>query len=230
MGKRLSYVVNGIAFATKAAAEKHCSTILNKPSLSDEDSAFLSALIELHHERDQKIGVGIRRFFVGSDLRFGGRCFWIERIDGTRTDFSFKTCLKPPTHESDVRQALRFLITPQVMAFRDNAFFLASEVACAITGEMVTTDGAHIDHRPPLTFLALIESFLKTMGLTYERIPVKPTADGDTATYLADDEIGRAWCEYHQANAVLQVVTTRANLSQGGRRDTSSGSGDSTGA
>lgn len=223
MGKRTSFVINRVVFPTKTAATRHCSGILGKPGLSEEDSAFLRDLIERHPERDQKVGVGIRRFFVAAD-GFGRRCFWLERVDGSRTDFSFKSCLTPPTHETDVRQALRHLITEQIIAFRDNAFSLSPEVPCAITGAMVNSDGSHIDHRPPLTFLGLIESFFAGSGLSYETVPVKPTADGDTATYLADEQIANAWCEYHRANAVLQIVTKRANLSQGGARSQGGGS------
>jgi hypothetical protein len=64
--------------------------------VSDDDAQHLRALLELHDERQEKIGVGIHHFEVGdAPDGFGGKCFWIVRNDGSRIDFSFVHCLKP---------------------------------------------------------------------------------------------------------------------------------------
>ena len=138
------------------------------------------ALLEGHPERDQKIGVGVQRFFVDRD-GFGGRCFWLERTDGSSTDFSFKSCITAPVHVNEVRMALRQLVTAQVMAFRDSAFAFTTTVPCAITGQLITTAEAHVDHRPPDQFFVLVERFLAECGVPVDSVAIAPTKDGATA-------------------------------------------------
>ncbi|MCL2724188.1 MAG: DCL family protein [Polyangiaceae bacterium] len=218
MKKRTDYVVAGIVFSTKKKLSEHCSSILRKYSLNDDvnddDAAFLHSLLERHPERDQKVGVGVRRFFVGPN-DYGRKCFWLERVDGTKTDFSFMACITPPRHEDDVRQALRSLIEKQIIAFRDRAFAVIRHVPCAITGELVTTDDAHVDHQPPTTFDELVKRFLAERSMTFGDVAIVPTADGDTVCRLVDDALARAWMAFHEENAVLQIATKRANFSQG---------------
>lgn len=207
------YVVLGFPFATKTALLAHCSAMLKQPTLTLDDEQFLVALLEGHPESAQKIGVGVRRVFVNAD-GFGGRCFWLERVDGSCTDFSFRSCVTPPLHANEVRMALRQLVTDQIIEFRD-ATFVASSVACAITGELIASDAAHVDHRPPDHFIVLVERFLAVHGLTIDAVKVEPTKDGVTSRELTDPVLARAWCTFHREHAVLQIVGKRANLSQG---------------
>ncbi|CAN5799958.1 hypothetical protein BH11MYX4_BH11MYX4_23090 [soil metagenome] len=57
--------------------------MLKQSTLTLDDEQFLVALLEGHPESAQKIGVGVRRVFVNAD-GFGGRCFWLERVDDIR--------------------------------------------------------------------------------------------------------------------------------------------------
>jgi hypothetical protein len=79
-------------------------TMLNKYSIGDvvlaDDGIELSALLMRHDEKDEKVGVGIGHFEVGAAPDgFGGKCFWIVRIDGSRIDFSFKHCLEAKPYD-----------------------------------------------------------------------------------------------------------------------------------
>jgi hypothetical protein len=71
--------------------------------VSPEDAVDLSALVERHDERDEKIGAGIAGFEVNTppdDVpQFSQRCFWIVRNDGTKIDFSIGHCLKPQPYD-----------------------------------------------------------------------------------------------------------------------------------
>jgi hypothetical protein len=207
-----SYCLAGRDYPTKAAVTAQCRSMLDGGPV---DEVFLLDLLAMHPEYEQKVGVGVARFFVNPD-GFGGRCFWLERLDGSKTDWSFRSCLTPPTHEQEVRSALRRLVMYQVLEFRDLA--IETDARCAITGIQVTRHSAHVDHRPPKTFLSLVESFLAEVGLTYENISVQPTKDGSTTTELCDVELARRWQNFHAQHAVLQLTSARANLSQGGGR------------
>jgi hypothetical protein len=66
--------------------------------VSAEDAADLTALLQRHDERDEKVGNGIAGFEVNippTDVpQHSKRCFWIVRNDGTKIDFSIGHCLK----------------------------------------------------------------------------------------------------------------------------------------
>lgn len=66
--------------------------------VSPEDAADLSALLERHDERDEKIGDGLVGFevnFPPADVpQFSERCFWVVRSDDTKVDFSIGHCLE----------------------------------------------------------------------------------------------------------------------------------------
>ncbi len=203
-------------FASKKDALAVCSAILNSPSIDDAGQAFLLDLIDIHPESEIKVGCGVLRFFVAAD-GFGGRCLWLERIDGSKTDFSFRACVSAPSHESEVRRAFRFAIKEQARTFRDLAF-AAGPVRCAITNAPLLRDACHVDHRPPQTFLLLLTLFLGAEGLTTDAVQVNPTADGDTETRLIDEALANRWRAFHASRAVLQVTSARANLSQGSGR------------
>ena len=72
--------------------------------VSDEDAAHLSALLERHDERDEKVGAGVAGFEVAdpptSDTpQFSQKCFWVIRTDGTKIDFSFVHSLSPKPYD-----------------------------------------------------------------------------------------------------------------------------------
>jgi hypothetical protein len=71
--------------------------------VSREDAADLSALLERHDERDEKVGLGIAGFEVDvppTDVpQFSARCFWVVRTDGTKVDMSYKHCLEAKPYD-----------------------------------------------------------------------------------------------------------------------------------
>ena len=71
--------------------------------VSPEDAADLTALLERHSERADKIGNGIAGFEVNTppdDVpQFSQRCFWVIRNDGTKIDFSISHCLLPQPYD-----------------------------------------------------------------------------------------------------------------------------------
>jgi hypothetical protein len=60
--------------------------------ISDPDNTELGWLLERHPEYQDKARCGVDYFSIRNAL-YGTRCFEIVRIDGSKTDFSYLTCL-----------------------------------------------------------------------------------------------------------------------------------------
>jgi hypothetical protein len=205
--------IGDTAYPTKKAAGDAVRQILYAypigATLSDDHAQFIADVLELHAERDQKIGVGIVSFQV--EQNEGSRGFWLTRTDGTRTDFSFLSCLTPRTPEADARAAFRSEVRDQIAKFRADAFAGTILMACPITGELIRqASSAHVDHFNP-TFDELLKSFIPNEALA--SVQVIPTSDGETETRLADRVIATRWAEFHRMHAHLRIVSRRANLS-----------------
>lgn len=102
MGRTRSIAIKTRSFEKAGDATAFFKDMLNRYAIggrvSDEDAADLSALLERHDDRDEKIGTGIAYFEVNTppdDVpQFSQRCFWIVRNDETKIDFSIGHCLE----------------------------------------------------------------------------------------------------------------------------------------
>jgi len=90
-------------FKTKTEAVKHFTDMLarydNGQGVTGTDLDDLNSLIEKHPRFEEKIGNGIKRIFADW-IQHGARCFWIERSDGTKEDFSFRKCIDAASEDS----------------------------------------------------------------------------------------------------------------------------------
>jgi hypothetical protein len=101
VGKKRSIRTDARIFDRVGDANTFYSVVLNRYALgdrvSDEEAVDLTALLKLHSEYAEKVGVGIDHFEVRApppDVpQHSSRCFWIVRTDGSAIDFSFKNCL-----------------------------------------------------------------------------------------------------------------------------------------
>jgi len=204
--------VGQVTYPTQKAAKEAVRTILYAcpigHTLSGPDAAFMLDLLDLHPEADDKVGCGVESIQV--EQNYGSRGFWLTRRDGSRTDFSFLACIRPPTTADNARAAFRSEIREQVHRYRDEQFN-GDVVRCDVTGVPVTRGEAHIDHATPLRDLLL--AFLAIEGLDLDGVAVQPTRDGETTTELLDRGLAARWGAYHAANARLRVVTRHTNLS-----------------
>ena len=205
--------LGGHLFSSKAAATEAIRGVLYRYPIgatvtNPDDVALLTDLLARHPKSAAKIGCGVASFQVEQNIPSRG--FWLTRCDGSRTDWSYLSCLTPPSHLQDVYAALRTEVRCQVQAFKLRAFS-DGPVRCAVTGDVVTLDNAHVDHDPP--FVDLVARFLVSLGLSIEHIQVEAKADGETERRLVDRELAARWSDYHYASAGLRIVTPFANLS-----------------
>lgn len=86
------------SFAKKGDASAFYEGILNRYRPGDvvieEDADELFALLKLHTDATAKIGVGIVRFEVMTNIG-GTQSFKIVRLDNSWDDFSYKHCITP---------------------------------------------------------------------------------------------------------------------------------------
>ena len=176
-----------------------------------DDMQMMLHVLDSHPEARQKIGAGVKRIFVGvppDPYKRLGKCFWVERTDGTLTDFSFLKCLSAPSARTYVLRACRQLVVPQILAFR-NA--LPAVFRCPLRGVEVMREEAHIDH--VVLFAYLVELFFGGRN-RLEEAQVTHGADGASTVTLQDVHIANSWVMYHKEHAQLRGTSKLGNLTR----------------
>jgi hypothetical protein len=212
-------ILDGVEYRTKAALAEVCRSIIansrDYEPLDQQHSRIVAELFRRHPEYLEKSFPGIQGFSVATDSRWRTtRHFIVQRIDGTSIDFSWKICIdgQLPERRIDVLASMRSAVADQILAFRDSSFSKDDLLQCPITGEPITRNNCHVDHVFPKTFLALADGWLKWLDLSFDQVQLKRSADG-YGWDLADLEQTSVWQSFHRGNAVLRVVSRRANLS-----------------
>ena len=211
-------VLGGIRYGTKSQVKVRAQAILRTYTpgarvSNKDDHNFLLDLIEWHPNRAAKVGAGVRRFEVRRNTGMPSVGFFVVRIDGTDTDFSYNECISPSSHRGKVIKAMRYAIIDQVMGVADSAFADGGPVRCAITGRPLHhRSEAHVDHEDP-TFIELATAFAESVG-GFEVIEYTDV-NGIAGTRLTNESQADRWRAYHHANAKLRVVSVQANLTRG---------------
>ena len=214
------HIVGGENFASKEALATRVKKLLwsYKPGerLSPVDQMFIAELLKRHPGYEQKKGSGIDYIHVRSNPVFKNtQGFWLVRIDGTETDFSYKECITPTKNNKiRVRAACRTAIEQSVLRVKKAFFHGRTEIAvCPFTGEILTWDNSHVDHAMPKTFQFLLDSFLKETGLDIEAIKVVGEGiDNAIVDIFEDKKLECRWIDYHDKHADLRIISATANL------------------
>jgi hypothetical protein len=207
-------------FSTKAALKERVRRIVAGyeygQHLTEVDFAFIRALIELHPERDEKVGVGIASFQVVLDPEWKrNRMIMLHRIDGSATDFSWISCIDGTNRPRDIKQAMRHAVREQIYDYR--AVALAAGAVCPYRGIRLTENNSHVDHIAPSTFKALVDGFLQSERVTLEQVEITPSRDNQLLSELIDQAFEVRWYSYHRAHAHLRLISEGANLSEARR-------------
>lgn len=213
-------------FDKKGDATAFFKEILNRyrpgDRVTDEDSLDLAALLERHTEYVMKVGSGVKYFEVIM-TEHGTQCFRIVRVDNTGTDFSYRHCIsqRPPSRKQEVSQAFRRAVRFDLYRARDDFFAehadVTSLVACAETGERISREQAHMDHRPPMTFEVIVTTFLGSKGLSLDDVPLTTGKDDQVSPEVTDEALAESFRAYHAQVARLDFVKSTINLAQSSR-------------
>ncbi|MBL3611130.1 DCL family protein [Rhodovulum sulfidophilum] len=211
------------SFATQGEATAFFKAMLNRyrpgEQVNEEDALDIAALLERHTEYTAKVGKGVSHFEVMM-TEHGTQCFRIVRTDGSGTDFSYRNCItqRPPSRKQEVSQAFRRAVRFDLYNARD-AFFATygdenGNATCAVTGEPITRENAHMDHRPPMTFEVIVTTFLCSRGLSLDSVPLTTGRDDQVSPEVADQTICEEFRAYHSSVARLDLVRNTVNLAQ----------------
>ena len=215
----MEYTAGPFSWATKKAAGLFFGRWLKETAPahvvtdSDEHKCLLD-LISQHPESRSKIGVGVDRFEIRRNPIFRNQnTFYLIRVDGTATDFSFRSCIsgKKKTAWALFCCAARNAIADQILVFKSTAFMAVDRPVCGITGDSVKWDNCHVDH--VVEFSELLKRFVDKYDIDVDAA-IKPSSDMQIVAEFACDDLRRKWCEYHHSFAELRLTTPVANLSR----------------
>jgi len=211
--------IRDLTFKTKKELGSWCRKMIatgqERPYTYDEHIKLL-ALLERHPRAEQKIGVGVRRFFTRKIFQY--YCLHLERFDGSSTDFSYLKCVKgsPTSILSIWRDAARMGIRDQILDFRAQAFSV-HPVRCEISGVRLRQADSHVDHVFPDTFIVLSNRFLEEYDLTPSFEWLSKPEDNQYRHYITNARILRLWQEFHRREAKLRMLHWSMNLGRESR-------------
>lgn len=219
---RQTYNIGGQFFGSKAAVADHAKAIKDNAApgtiLEGQDMAFMLDLLRWHPHAAEKFGAGVRHILVRENPKYGHNEFYLRRVDGSGTDFSYKQCTQPSTPEADFRTALRVAAEPDIIAARNYLFDLEPVRYCPLTGERLLKTDGHMDHKPPNTFSQIVKTFVLSRRLNPAKVAVTGRSqDNSFRLRLLDTALEQDWVEYHRQHAFLRVISKTANLHMVGR-------------
>lgn len=224
MGRSSPVTLGPFTFKSKSAAKDALRTIRDavkdrQPILDDDAVDLLLGVVAAHPQATQKVGVGIAGFFVARSPDYPTRCFYLRRVDGSETDFSWNETMSPTSPITRLRMACRNATMDQKLEFKDREWPITDggERICPITGKEFTRESAHVDHQPPQTYMKLVDDWLSAEGLSIGDVPIDHIGDLRSVDAFADVRQGEDWSEFHREHAVLRLVSAEGNLRQGAR-------------
>lgn len=214
----MTVTVGGIQFSSKAEAELRIREILGRHSqmqpLAGDDLRFVIAILELHPNRDTIVDCGVRRIVVQHlKDKYDSRRFVVVRTDSSIRDFTWRVALYPKTARMRVMNACRFAIKDQIREFRARSFSEHEHQVCVVSGMTISAFDSDVDHIPPRTFQALVETWLRLNRIDAESVALVPVVGYEKPDRWEDLFLEENWKEYHRTHAHLRVVHSWANRS-----------------
>lgn len=206
--------VNGEKFKTKGALIKKIRSVLNesdiKKTLCGEDFLFMLSILKMHPSYSIKEGPGVSSIFIKTNpLYKRNRCFWIKRIDGSETDFSFMQCLNPKNNLSKFLAACRLSISETMINFKISSLNLVK--TCPETGIALNRFNSHVDHSPPV-FDQIVKMFIEKYDIDVDKVPLLGSIDGEIGGSFKDESMAEKFLIFHNSIANLRLISAQANL------------------
>lgn len=206
----IALTLGGETFPTKKAAAERVQAILGNATPGEElggsDLAVMVDLFLMHPSAAVKL-ITCARIVVEKEQKFGGKCFCLAgRGESARADFSYRKCFTPATANAEFSAACRSEISPDILAFKQEAF--SDHLTCPFTGELLTWETTDVDHASPQTFSVLVRDFIAENGI--DVVAVKYDHSGVGVSFV-DPVLRWDWGLYHGENASLRLVSVHAN-------------------
>jgi hypothetical protein len=221
MGKSIPVTLGRFTYPSKGAAIEALRAIRDAfpdrvPILDDDAVDLLIGVVAAHPQAAEKVGTGIAGFFVAKSPDFPSRCFYLKRIDGNETEFSWNEAISPTQPIVRLRMACRNAIEDQKTTFKDRDWPRRENgtKVCPITMERFDRADAHVDHQPPKTLARLVDDWLAAEGVSVSDVIIDHTGDLRSVDTVADECRRDSWRAFHKAHAKLRVVSAAGNLRQ----------------
>lgn len=169
--RKRKYVFGNLICSSKDQVRRSLGEIragyaLGETVTAPEHVAILYDLLRCHVDSAQKIGPGIARFFIEDAPDHPSTCFWVERVDGTKTDFGLPACLD--SAENLNCQALRQVIRSDVEKFRKSRIDDLGKFRSDFSGKEFDGAAAHVHH--PVAFDQIVAGFAVAESLVLEEL------------------------------------------------------------
>jgi len=183
----------GHEFSSLTAAKIYAKSLLDKYNpgdcIKEDEVAFMKAAIALRGTEKlmEKIGVGIESIFIDYN-RGGDKGFYIRRVDGSETDFSYLKCFTKQSVFTDFSTACRNAVKEDKAALKTGLGFDQYDV-----------------HHNGLDFKAIVQAFIEDRHIDITTIEFL-TGDGIEGRYFMDEELTTAFREFHSLHASMEVL------------------------
>jgi hypothetical protein len=168
---------------TKIEKQKRCQEILKKGIILEEEKEFLNELIKNHPDYDLKKGKGILDFFIKM-TEWGTKGFWIKRVDGSETDFSYKQCLTPRTYIQEIKTACRNAIEKDIISQKIEGF---------------------IAHHKEIPFIEIFNLWIKNKNP--KELELEETKDNQVKIKFKDINTSEDFRKFHNSIAKIELVS-----------------------
>jgi len=204
----------GKLYKTKKDVKELMRYILHKYKigeyLKEEDAKVIMDLLKYHPRYEHKKGNGIKAIFVGEG-KHKNKCFYIERIDGTKTDFSYLKCIYGEKFINLLKQACRNAIWPYILEFKRKIFENNEKVICPLTGRQLSWEDAHIDHENP-PFEEIFQRWYVSYGYRAKKEDLIFDEDGLRGVKFRNKALKNSFVKFHNKLAKLRIISKEANL------------------
>jgi hypothetical protein len=208
----MKFTLGRFVFRTKGDAVKAVRNVLNSALpglfLSGDELDLVTAVLDRHHDRENKLAGGMIGIMVqwNNEAGYLSRCFHIVRPDWSTVDFSYSVALDQAPKGPTIEQACRMAVLPDIRAYRD-ARLPAGPQCCDASGEPLTPLNLNVDQAGEWPFRRIIEEFVEWS--TREGLSLRLAQSGIFTVEFADPQATEAF----RARAVLRLVTQEINQS-----------------
>ena len=203
----MKYNIYNKGFQTKKEAYFYTRNILinNRYKTFTEGEIFnyCMGMVEIHHNKEEKIGNGIISFYIGDDA-FKNIALFINQTDKQNIGFSWvQVCkFKPPTNREDYISSLRQSINNQIFEFRKN-----TNLICDFCK---SRNNIHIDHI--YLFKHIVKDFEDEFNFEIPKLYGKEYDTNKTMFLEEDIDIRNAFEKFHKEKAELRPLCSKCNL------------------
>lgn len=200
----------GEYFRTLKALENVVRRVLHagERELFGDDYKLILWLFDKHPRRAEKADTERPRMRVARSTWENDQ-FQVQHSDGRWIAWSYRSAMHGLTRGSngyalsEFTKGCRVAVRGETLGAKRVAFGDALTATCAVSGQSISWEDAHVDHAPPWEFARIVSEFLRESQIDLESFRV---VEG-----RLPDDIAARFATYHNARAILRVVHKDVN-------------------